>query len=173
VAFGARAGRSAALRGRERLDCDRWNQPDRGAMARRRRWHRANSVYLCAYTNVHTMAANTAVNVETDILAKYVETLMAKPDAHKSTQFTAKKLIEEDLSAHAGREDIRRRGDWRGSFRRVTAYRLCRAGVSVALIDSYGPANARASSGGESRIIRMGYGADEIYTRWSMQSLPM
>jgi monomeric sarcosine oxidase len=60
-----------------------------------------------------------------------------------------------------------------GVFGAWTAYRLCRAGVSVALIDSYGPANARASSGGESRIIRMGYGADEIYTRWSMQSLPM
>jgi sarcosine oxidase len=32
-------------------------------------------------------------------------------------------------------------------------------------------AHARASSGGESRIIRMSYGADEIYTRWSQRSL--
>ena len=39
------------------------------------------------------------------------------------------------------------------------------------LIDAYGPAHSRASSGGESRIIRMGYGADEIYTRWSQRSL--
>ncbi len=60
-----------------------------------------------------------------------------------------------------------------GVFGAWTAYTLCKAGVSVALVDSYGPANARASSGGESRIIRMGYGADEIYTRWSMRSLPM
>ncbi len=60
-----------------------------------------------------------------------------------------------------------------GVFGAWTAYTLCKAGVSVALLDSYGPANARASSGGESRIIRMGYGADEIYTRWSMRSLPM
>ena len=41
------------------------------------------------------------------------------------------------------------------------------------LIDEYGPANSRASSGGESRIIRMGYGADEIYTRWSLLALPL
>src|SRR5258708_267530 len=33
------------------------------------------------------------------------------------------------------------------------------------------PAHSRASSGGESRIIRMGYGADELYTRWSQRSL--
>jgi sarcosine oxidase len=45
--------------------------------------------------------------------------------------------------------------------------------VKVLLLDEYGPANARASSGGESRIIRMGYGADEIYTRWSMHALPL
>src|SRR5205823_12297054 len=30
---------------------------------------------------------------------------------------------------------------------------------------------SRASSGGETRIIRMGYGADELYTRWSQRSL--
>jgi glycine/D-amino acid oxidase-like deaminating enzyme len=41
----------------------------------------------------------------------------------------------------------------------------------VLLVDAYGPANARASSAGESRIIRMGYGADELYTRWSQKSL--
>jgi sarcosine oxidase len=39
------------------------------------------------------------------------------------------------------------------------------------LLDAYGPGNSRASSGGESRIIRMGYGADELYTRWAMRSL--
>jgi glycine/D-amino acid oxidase-like deaminating enzyme len=45
------------------------------------------------------------------------------------------------------------------------------AGRQVALLDSYGAANARASSGGESRIIRMGYGPDEIYTRSAQRSL--
>jgi monomeric sarcosine oxidase len=58
-----------------------------------------------------------------------------------------------------------------GVFGSWTAYYLQRAGLSVALIDAYGAANSRASSGGESRIIRMSYGADEIYTRWSHRSL--
>ncbi len=38
-------------------------------------------------------------------------------------------------------------------------------------MDAYGPANSRASSGSESRIIRIGYGPDEIYTRWAAHSL--
>ena len=58
-----------------------------------------------------------------------------------------------------------------GVFGAWTALCLRRAGRSVALIDAYGPGNARASSGGESRLIRMAYGADELYTRWSMRSL--
>src|SRR5271163_3756825 len=60
-----------------------------------------------------------------------------------------------------------------GAFGAWTAYCLRQSGASVALLDAYGPANARASSGGESRIIRMGYGADEIYTRWSLRALPL
>ncbi len=39
------------------------------------------------------------------------------------------------------------------------------------LIDAYGAGNSRSSSGGESRIIRMGYGADEIYTRSALRAL--
>ena len=58
-----------------------------------------------------------------------------------------------------------------GVFGAWTAYHLRQSGRTVALIDAYGAANSRASSGGESRIIRLGYGADEIYTRWSMRSL--
>ena len=58
-----------------------------------------------------------------------------------------------------------------GVFGSWTAWHLARAGRSVVLIDPWGPAHSRASSGGESRIIRMGYGADEIYTRMSMRSL--
>ena len=60
-----------------------------------------------------------------------------------------------------------------GVFGAWTAYCLRKSGASVLLLDAYGPANARASSGGESRIIRMGYGADEIYTRWSSRALPL
>src|SRR4030095_5415944 len=58
-----------------------------------------------------------------------------------------------------------------GVFGSWIAYHLQRAGLRVSLIDAYGAANNRASSGGESRIIRMGYGADEIYTRWASHSL--
>src|SRR5437879_1614351 len=43
-----------------------------------------------------------------------------------------------------------------GVFGAWTAYHLERSGKKVALLDAYGPANSRASSGGESRIIRMG-----------------
>jgi monomeric sarcosine oxidase len=60
-----------------------------------------------------------------------------------------------------------------GVFGSWTAYQLQRSGLKVALLDAYGPGHSRASSGGESRIIRMGYGADEIYTRWSRHSLQM
>ena len=60
-----------------------------------------------------------------------------------------------------------------GVFGGWTAYMLRRAGANVALIDAYGPANSRASSGGESRIIRLGYGPDEIYTRSAQQSFPL
>ncbi|MBA2702927.1 MAG: FAD-dependent oxidoreductase [Blastocatellia bacterium] len=37
-----------------------------------------------------------------------------------------------------------------GVFGAWTAYQLRRAGAKVLLIDAYGPANSRASSGGES-----------------------
>ena len=58
-----------------------------------------------------------------------------------------------------------------GVFGACTAWHLAKRGQRVALIEAYGPAHSRASSGGETRIIRMGYGADEIYTRWSQRSL--
>jgi len=58
-----------------------------------------------------------------------------------------------------------------GVFGAWTAWHLAKRGQRVVLLDAYSPAHARASSGGESRIIRMGYGADEVYTRWSMRSL--
>jgi len=58
-----------------------------------------------------------------------------------------------------------------GVFGAWTAWHLAKRGKHVILLDAYGPAHSRASSGGETRIIRMGYGADELYTRWSMRSL--
>lgn len=60
-----------------------------------------------------------------------------------------------------------------GVFGAWIARYLRASGASVALIDAYGPANSRASSGGETRVIRMGYGADELYTQWAQRSFPL
>jgi monomeric sarcosine oxidase len=60
-----------------------------------------------------------------------------------------------------------------GAFGSWTAWHLCHAGKSVLLLDAWEPGHSRSSSGGESRIIRMGYGADEIYTRMAMRSLTL
>src|SRR5262249_32568688 len=60
-----------------------------------------------------------------------------------------------------------------GVFGAWTAWHLAKRKQRVVLLDQYGAANARASSAGETRIIRMGYGADEIYTRWSLHSLDL
>ena len=60
-----------------------------------------------------------------------------------------------------------------GVFGVWTAFQLRRAGGSVLLLDAYGPGNSRASSGGESRIMRLGYGPDEIYTRSAQRSLQL
>ena len=58
-----------------------------------------------------------------------------------------------------------------GVFGVWTAYQQRRAGATTILVDAYGPANSRASSGGESRIIRMGYGPDALYSRSAIRSL--
>src|SRR5918992_5762721 len=60
-----------------------------------------------------------------------------------------------------------------GVFGAWTAHHLSVSGAQVTLVDAYGPANARASSGDESRIIRCGYGPDAIYSRWAHRSLDL
>jgi glycine/D-amino acid oxidase-like deaminating enzyme len=59
-----------------------------------------------------------------------------------------------------------------GVFGAWTAHHLLEAGHKVILVDAFGPANARASSGGESRLTRAAYGKDSIYTRMAADSLP-
>lgn len=59
-----------------------------------------------------------------------------------------------------------------GVFGAWTAHHLLKAGNKVTLVDAWGPANSRASSGGESRLTRAAYGKDAIYTRMAMDSLP-
>jgi glycine/D-amino acid oxidase-like deaminating enzyme len=58
-----------------------------------------------------------------------------------------------------------------GVFGAWTAHHLRHSGHRVTLIDAYGPAHSRASSGGESRMTRAAYGADAIYTRMALDSL--
>ncbi len=58
-----------------------------------------------------------------------------------------------------------------GVFGAWTAEYLRRAGHRVTLVDMAGPANSRASSGGESRMTRGAYGRDAVYTRMAIDSL--
>jgi len=59
-----------------------------------------------------------------------------------------------------------------GVFGVWTAVHLQRAGCKVLLIDPWGAGHSRSSSGGESRMTRGSYGADEIYARLAWESLP-
>ena len=58
-----------------------------------------------------------------------------------------------------------------GVFGAWTARNLQILGRRVLLVDAWSPAHARASSGGESRMTRGAYGADEVYTRMALASL--
>jgi glycine/D-amino acid oxidase-like deaminating enzyme len=58
-----------------------------------------------------------------------------------------------------------------GVFGAWTAEYLRRSGHRVTLVDMAGPANIRASSGGESRMTRGAYGPDAVYTRMAVESL--
>jgi sarcosine oxidase len=60
-----------------------------------------------------------------------------------------------------------------GVFGAWSAYQLKLAGATVLLVDAYGPGNSRASSGGESRIIRLGYGPDEVYSRSTQRAFTL
>jgi sarcosine oxidase len=58
-----------------------------------------------------------------------------------------------------------------GVFGSWTAKFLADDGHAVTVLDAFGPANGRASSADHSRVIRAGYGTDEIYSRWATESL--
>lgn len=59
-----------------------------------------------------------------------------------------------------------------GAFGGWTALHLLRRGVDVTLYDAWGPANPRASSGDDTRIIRATYGPDRIYVDLTIASFP-
>ena len=58
-----------------------------------------------------------------------------------------------------------------GAFGGWTALWLRRAGAEVTLVDAWGAGNARASSGGESRLIRASYGPRRIYSEMVARGL--
>ncbi len=58
-----------------------------------------------------------------------------------------------------------------GIFGACSAYLLRQRGLSVTLLDAWGVAHARATSAGETRVIRAGYGAQSLYTRWAWEAL--
>jgi glycine/D-amino acid oxidase-like deaminating enzyme len=60
-----------------------------------------------------------------------------------------------------------------GAFGGWTALALRRRGAHVTLVEAWGPAHSRASSGGESRVIRAAYGSRSIYTTLTLRSLDL
>jgi glycine/D-amino acid oxidase-like deaminating enzyme len=60
-----------------------------------------------------------------------------------------------------------------GAFGGWTALHLLERGAHVTLIDAWGPGNSRASSGGETRIMRGTYGPDQPYTELAIRSLKL
>ena len=60
-----------------------------------------------------------------------------------------------------------------GAFGGWTALFLRRRGARVTLLDAWGPGNSRASSGGETRVIRATYGPRAIYTRMAARALAL
>lgn len=59
-----------------------------------------------------------------------------------------------------------------GAFGGWTALHLLRRGARVTLLDSWGPGNSRASSGGETRITRAAY-VDKVYADLTVRSLEL
>jgi sarcosine oxidase len=60
-----------------------------------------------------------------------------------------------------------------GAFGGWTALQLLERGARVTLPDARGPGNSRASSGGETRIMRGTYGPDQPYTEMAARSLKL
>ena len=58
-----------------------------------------------------------------------------------------------------------------GVFGGWAALYLLRLGAKVTLIDAWGPGNSRASSGGETRIIRATYGPLHLYSQMAVDAL--
>jgi len=60
-----------------------------------------------------------------------------------------------------------------GAFGGWSALQLLRKGAKVILLDAWGPGNSRASSGGETRVIRTTYGPERLYTQTAARALQL
>jgi len=60
-----------------------------------------------------------------------------------------------------------------GAFGGWTALHLLERGARVTLVDAWGPGNSRASSGGETRILRGTYGPDRPYTKLAARAIKL
>ena len=60
-----------------------------------------------------------------------------------------------------------------GAFGGWTALELVRRGARVRLLDAWGAGDPRASSGGDTRVIRATYGTHEIYTAMAARALAL
>ena len=60
-----------------------------------------------------------------------------------------------------------------GAFGGWTALHLLERGARVTLLDAWGPGNSRASSGGETRVMRGTYGPDQPYTELAARALQL
>jgi sarcosine oxidase len=60
-----------------------------------------------------------------------------------------------------------------GAFGGWTALQLVRRGARVTLVDAWGPGHSRASSGGETRVIRATYGTRTIYTKMALRAFEL
>ena len=58
-----------------------------------------------------------------------------------------------------------------GAFGGWTALALLRAGMRVTLVDAWGAGHSRASSGGETRLIRAVYGGVSTYTEMAARAM--
>jgi glycine/D-amino acid oxidase-like deaminating enzyme len=60
-----------------------------------------------------------------------------------------------------------------GAFGGWSALHLLERGARVTLLDAWGPGNSRASSGGETRVMRGTYGPDQPYTDMAARALQL
>ena len=60
-----------------------------------------------------------------------------------------------------------------GAFGGWAALYLLRGGARVTLLDAWGPGNSRASSGGETRVMRGAYGPNQPYTQMAARAMEL